>query len=268
MKRTTYILIGLLVSGLLVIVAAIILMAWAGEKRKISDIFFENEQVQMDLNGVHVVNVFVSQANAAVTKRIIMDGEMEITSSSSASGKEQISFPKGERVHVTQKNDTLSIELDFNAGSIPEKARDDDYIFANGLHIQMALDSLTTIITYARGIKVNLRDIETDSLFIRSNHQGILLDSCRFRSFDLAGDAVSCHAKNSKIENYYLNLDGIRRWTFENTEVGTEYLTGSEHHSNDLQRGECRRVVWTPMNKEAQLQVTIREKSEIILSPE
>lgn len=267
MKRTTYILIGLLVSGLLVIVAAIILMAWAGEKRKRSEIFFENEQVQMDLNGVHVVNVFVSQANATVTKRIIMDGEMEITSSS-ASGKEQISFPKGERVHVTQKNDTLSIELDFNAASIPGEVRDNDYIFANGFHIQMALDSLTSIITYAEGIKVNLRDIETDSLFIWSNHQEILLDSCRFRSFDLAGYAVSCHAKNSKIENYYLNLDGIRRWTFENTEVGTEYLTGSGHHTNDLQRGECRRVMWTPMNKEAQLQVTIREKSEIILSPE
>lgn len=54
-------------------------------------------------------------------------------------------------------------------------------------------------------------------------------------------------------------MDGVWRWTFENTEVGTEYLSGSNQHSNDLQKGECKRVVWTPLTEDARLQVNVRE---------
>ena len=87
-------------------------------------------------------------------------------------------------------------------------------------------------------------------------------------------------------------MDGVWRWTFENTEVGTEYLSGSNQHSNDLQKGECKRVVWTPLTEDARLrcypnlltvcrivvwtpltedarlQVNVREKAEITITPE
>ncbi|WP_290081411.1 hypothetical protein [Bacteroides acidifaciens] len=74
-------------------------------------------------------------------------------------------------------------------------------------------------------------------------------------------------AKDGKIENFYLNLNSIWRWNFENCEIGTEYLRGSNFHRNSLQVGECKRVVWTPLNEKAQLQVTFRERAEIIVNP-
>lgn len=74
--------------------------------------------------------------------------------------------------------------------------------------------------------------------------------------------------ENSIIENFYLNLDGVWKWTFENTEVGTEYLSGSDRHSNNLQKGECKRVVWTPLTGDARLQVNVREKAAITITPE
>ena len=110
--------------------------------------------------------------------------------------------------------------------------------------------------------------MQTDSLFVRGNRYDMSLDSCRLRSLDIQGNGLSFHAKNSKIENFYLNLDGVWNWTFENTELGTEYLSGSNHHSNDLQKGECKRVVWTPLKKDARLQVNVREKAEITITPE
>ena len=96
----------------------------------------------------------------------------------------------------------------------------------------------------------------------------VSLDSCQLRSLDIQGNVREFHAKDSKIENFYLNLDGVWRWTFANTEVGTEYLTGSSHHSNDLQKGECKRVVWTPLTEDACLQMNIEEKAEITITPE
>ena len=116
-------------------------------------------------------------------------------------------------------------------------------------------------------MKLNLKGIETDSLVVRGRYS-VSLDSCQLRSLDIQGNVREFHAKDSKIENFYLNLDGVWRWTFANTEVGTEYLTGSSHHSNDLQKGECKRVVWTPLTEDACLQMNIAEKAEITITPE
>mgnify|MGYP000178781923 FL=1 len=61
MKRTTYIFIGLLVSGLIVIVATIIFIFMSGKPYQEDGAFLGNEQVKMDLNGVHVIKVFTSR---------------------------------------------------------------------------------------------------------------------------------------------------------------------------------------------------------------
>ena len=52
MKRTTYIFIGLLVSGLIVIVATIIFIFMSGKPYQEDGAFLGNEQVKMDLNGI------------------------------------------------------------------------------------------------------------------------------------------------------------------------------------------------------------------------
>ena len=268
MKRTTYIFIGLLVSGLLVIVATIIFIFMSGRPYREDGILIGNEQVKMDLKGVHVIKVFINQDGALQPRRVFVNGEMKIESTFASSGKEQISYPKGKYLNVTQKNDTLFMKIDINASNIPERLQHKDYIFAVGFDVNLAMDSLNSIITDAEGLKLSLKDLGTDSLFVRGDHYNISLDSCQLRSFDIQGNGLEFHAKNSKIENFYLNLDGVWRWTFENTAVGTEYLSGSDRHSNDLQKGECRRVVWTPLKKDASLEVNIKEKAEITITPE
>ena len=259
---------GKVVSGLIVIVATFIFIFMSGKPYQEDGAFLGNEQVKMDLNGVHVIKVFTSQDGVSEARRVFISGEMKIGSTAASSGKEQVSYPKGDYLNVTQKNDTLFMKLDFNVNNIPEKYRDRDYIFVSGFDVSLAVDSLTGIVTGEEGLKLNLIGIETDSLFVRGNRYNISLDSCRLGSCDIQGNGLDFHAKDSKIENFYLNLDGVWRWTFENTEVGTEYLSGSNQHSNDLQKGECKRVVWTPLTEDARLQVNVREKAEITITPE
>lgn len=267
MKCTTYIFIGLLVSGLIVIVATIIFIFMSGKPYQENGVFLGNEQMEMDLNGVHVIKVFTSQDGVSEAKRVFVSGEMKIESPAS-SRKEQISYPKGEYLNVIQKNDTLLMKLDFSVNNMQKKYRDRDYLFATGFDVNLTVDSLVSIFADVEGLKLNLKGLETDSLFVCGNRYNILLDSCQLRSFDIPGNGLEFHAKDSKIENFYLNLDGVWRWTFENTEVGTEYLSGSNRHSNDLQKGECKRVVWTPLTENARLQVNVREKAEITITPE
>jgi hypothetical protein len=214
----------------------------SGKPYQEDGVFLGNEQVKMDLNGVHVIKVFTSQDGVSEARRVFIGGEMKIGSTAALSGKELVSYPKGDYLN--------------------------DYIFVSGFDVSLAVDSLTGIVTGEEGLKLNLIGIETDSLFVRGNRYNISLDSCRLGSCDIQGNGLDFHAKDSKIENFYLNLDGVWRWTFENTEVETEYLSGSNQHSNDLQKGECKRVVWTPLTEDARLQVNVREKAEITITPE
>lgn len=267
MKRTTYIFIGLLVSGLVVIVTSIIAMTLMGEKRVRSEVFLDGEQVEMNLDGVHVLKMLIDQGDVELHRRIFMSGDMMVTNTS-IQGRESISYPKNQRLNVTQNGDTLVMIFDFKADTLSKERRYHDWLFVSGFNARLNVNKLTTIMSSVEGVRLNLKDVETDSLFIRTNQQTILLDSCQLRSLDLAGNGITFHAKKSKIENFYLLLDGMRNWNFEDSEVGTEYLTGTGRQSCSLQKGECRRVIWNPYNKDAQLQMTILEKAEIIVIPE
>lgn len=267
MKRTTYIFIGLLVSGLMVIVATIIFISMSGKPYRQDVNFGGDEQVTMDLNGVHVVKVFVSQDGVPEERHVFVNGEMKIESIFTSVGKEQISYPKGKYLNVIQKNDTLFMKLDFSSKNISDKYHNRGFIYSTGFDVKLAVDSLAGIITDTDGLKLNLKGIDTDSLFVRGRYN-ILLDSCQIHSLDIQGNRLEFRARNSIIENFYLNLDGVWKWTFENTEVGTEYLSGSDRHSNNLQKGECKRVVWTPLTGDARLQVNVREKAAITITPE
>lgn len=267
MKRTTYILIGLLIAGLGTILTTVIVISMMGEVRSGSDVSFGGEQQEMSLNGVRAVKIFISQAEVRAPKRILISGEMLITPASESS-KESISYPKNEHVKIKQKEDTLLIELDFNAYSIPEKLQHKDYIFADGLNMHLTADSITGFVSNARGLALNFKELKSDSLSMKVGRQEVVLNSCRFRSFDISGRQFNIRANDSEIDNFYLNLDGVRNWKFNNTKTDTQYLSGSGRHTDDLQKGECRRVVWTPLKEDAQLKMNIREKAEIIISPE
>lgn len=264
MKRTTYILIGLIVSGLIVIIASIIFISTTGKPYKENGIFIGGDQVEMNMDGIHVVKMLVAQSEDNKGKSIYMNGDVKVASSS-AGEERKIVYPKNEYLKVSRMNDTLLVEFDFNERNIPEKFRNKDFVNAVGMDVQMSVDSLNSIFIDTRGLKLNLKEVKMDSLFVHVNHQEVLVDSCQFRSFSLDGKDLRFKAKDSKIENFYLNLDSTWDWKVINSEIGTEYLGGSKR--NFLQVGECKRVVWTPLNKEAQLQVTLRENSEIIVNP-
>lgn len=267
MKRTTYILIGLIVSGLIVIVVSIALVATTGESYKQNGLFVGgDERVEMDLDNVHAVKMFINRDKDGEDRWIYVNGDVTVTSSSTA-GERKIVYPKNQYLKVSQVNDTLLMELDFNNGNIPAKFRDRDNIYAVGMDVQLSVDSLSSLLFYTQGLKMNLKEVKMDSLFVHVLHQEVLLDSCQFRSFSIDGEDLRFKAKDSKIENFYLNLNSTWNWKIESCEIGTEYLRGTKKHHNALQVGECNRVVWTPLDKDAQLQMTLREKAEIIVNP-
>ena len=79
---------------------------------------------------------------------------------------------------------------------------------------------------------------------------------------------VTFNAHQSIIPHFYLDLDGVRNWGVHESVIGTEHLTGSGVYHNNLQRGECKKMIWTPKKEDAELRLTIREKGSLILQEE
>lgn len=268
MKRTTYILIGLLVAGLGVIITTIVGVSLWGKGYEKADVYLGGEKVEMSLEGVRAVDVFVSQNGVRKSRHITLAGGMTITNSPEP-GRTFISYSKNKHLKVSKKENTLYVKFDFSESSLPEKDRNKDRLIAMGLELQLMADTtLTEVNSNVNGLWLNFKDMRADSLCVRTDKQNVLLDSCQFRSFDMEGYRLHFQAKNSTIENFYLNLDHVWHWSFTNSKVGTEYLSGRGHHTNDLQKGECCRVVWTPLKEDARLEMKILEKAEIIISPE
>ena len=236
MKRTTYILIGLIVSGLIVIIASIIFISTSEKPYPENGLFVGGELVEMNMDGIHVVKMFVSQSEDSKERRIYMNGDVKM-SSPSAAGERKIVYPKN------------------------------DYMYATGIDVQMSVDSLNSLFINTQGLRLNLKEVKMDSLFVHAIYQKVLLDSCQFRSFSIDGEELRFTAKDSKMENFYLNLNSAWDWGIENCDIDTEYLRGSGTHRNALQVGECKRVMWIPTGKDAQLQLYLQEKAEIIVNP-
>lgn len=260
MKRTTYILIGLLISGLIVIVASIITISLIGKEDTLDKIYLSDENARLRLGRVHTVKVLVNQGEP--DKRILTSGMIAVTSA--PVGKGNISYPKSECFKVRQKEDTLLIEVDLSVYATAERYKNSHFLVVDDLRINLAVDStLKCIVAGGANGALHFKGIQSDSLLIRAYNQRVELDSCQFRSFDLGGAQFSFSGVNSKIKNYYLDLNGVENWTFQNTEVDTEYLSGSGQHTNNLGKGECQRVVWRPYTQDATLQITLHEGAEV-----
>ena len=80
---------------------------------------------------------------------------------------------------------------------------------------------------------------------------------------------VTFNAHQSIIPYLYLDLDGVRNWGVHECTIGTEHLTGSEtYHRNELQKGECKKMIWTPKKEDAVLHVRMKEKGCLVLQDE
>lgn len=109
MKRTTYIIIGLFVLGLLLI--PVLLRTPAGEKvaRRLS---MEGERTEIEMAGIRHVKI-VEKLGKIDKDGIGIAGQLDVQASP-ALGKSIFAYPKSKYLNVTQEGDCLLIEVDMD----------------------------------------------------------------------------------------------------------------------------------------------------------
>lgn len=261
MKRTTYILFGMILSGLLVIIVGVIVVASLGEQRSANELFLGGKTITKELPPFRAV--VVSQMNGGTTDQILRFDNCKFQVSSSETGKNVFSCPKDAMEYLSLKvqNDTLYLAFDYPADKLPEHMKGDRYIWISeniwGLQIAQNVDYIKM---YDPLLRLGLQGLAQDTLSV-DVATSVLVDSCRLASLSVC-EARELNLQSGEIDKLYLDLDGIRNWKVdtEKLHLNTEYLTGSNSNVS-LQKGECKQMFWIPKKEDSQLRVTLTERS-------
>lgn len=265
MKRTTYILIGMLFSVLLLLVGGVIYVSTQGEDRNFQTLTFSDKMVTTELTEIRAVKFYATDSCYFFMDR----GGINIVPSTD--GKTRISNPESDCLKVFQEGDTLVVYLDMSKQKLPQQKS--EHILATlrveGLQITIeGGDKLAYLSNSIFGMDTKMSGLHLDSLDLYVRSGSVRLDSCSMQTLRVDGDEVNFNAFKSDIPNLYLDLDGINNWTVDECNIDTEHLTGSGKHRNSLQKGECKQVLWTPKTEESELSVTFAEKGRVVIQPE
>ena len=152
MKRTTYIIIGLFVLGLLLI--PVLLRTPAGEKvaRRLS---MEGERTEIEMAGIRHVKI-VEKLGKIDKDGIGIAGQLDVQASP-ALGKSIFAYPKSKYLNVTQEGDCLLIEVDMDNEGLSQIVQSLDkgrILILDGLNLELKAD-FTLLSIENRAVRVD-----------------------------------------------------------------------------------------------------------------
>lgn len=262
MKCTTKILIGILLSGVVVVIIGSILLFTVGKSD--DSLRFDGKALQVNVTPFRVVNVLVEGEGQMKKDLILINGDL--TLSPVVAGQHTLSYPESLEhfLSVETKNDTLNLMFKMSGLHLPAKHEKETLLYLELSQIMLTADSsLAAVRSEARRFTINLMNLKSDSIALSASYLNV--DSCNFRSLSVV-NTRQLKLNNSRIQSVYLDLDGMGDWNVTGCQLENEYLTGSDNHRNNLQKGECSHMYWKPKNENAELQVTLKEAASVSMT--
>ena len=261
MKSTTKILIGILISGIVVVlIGSVLLYTYNAPKKGLT---FDSKLTQVNVPPFRVVNVLVDSTGQLPKEYGFLESELSIVPV--IGSQNTLSYPERLEPYlsITTKNDTVNLIFNISSDALPGELSKKKQLYFELLAMKLTADSsLVAVSSEARGLKLRLCNMKADSVALNVYAYSLKVDSCDLRSLSVK-KAATLELVNSRIGNTYLDLDDVSRWSVTNCKLDNEYLTGSRNHRNELQKGECRQMHWMPKNKDARLSVTFNEEVSV-----
>lgn len=267
MKRTTYIIIGFLILGVFLI--PILLMPVSLEHA--DDVLsMGGESTEIELTGIRHVRIFEKQGGYD-KDHVRVFGKLQVQATQFP-GKSTFIYPKNKYLNVRQEGDCLLIEVNLDddvISQITKKMNKGHVLLLNDLNLELKADSiLLSIENSVNQVDINVEKISLDSLNIGTGElQKISLNSCRFRSLDMKGKYLTLRVNKVEVENYYKDLDviSVTKGEIGQFFIDNMFLTGRDSYRHKT--GEvCKRIFWNPKSRDADLEIILKQKSEIILN--
>lgn len=272
MKRTTYIIFGVMLAGLLVMGGFIFYLSLHAIEWEETFMEVKGKQRSMELPPCKVVKFIhpriawtQKRVGTAETERVISFGKTLLTVSPTDSLEGNFSFAgdMASFISMTSVGDTAFIAFDIPAEKIEKRFQEAPWLKIKSDRMRLNIPaSVQAVLVNVEGMETEFRGFRCDTLSFRVLDFARVED-CRITS--LAAQARNLFLNSGEVRDLYLNLDNIEVWDVDGDSfhIDTEYLTGSREHYCTLERGECRQIVWSPQIGSASLNVKLNQASRI-----
>lgn len=275
MKRTTYIMIGMLLAGL-AMVCGIIFYAASG-RTLWEDTFMviggERKTVQLPPS-CRVVKLMQppvawkqKKEGQVEAERIFSFREvpLEVTQADSLPGSLSYAGGMDDFMSITTAGDTLLVVFSIPDEKLEPRFRNSTWIklrSEGGMALRLPT-GVQEVLVDMEGMETSFSGLDRDTLAFQVRDL-VQLEHCRVER--LSAQAQTLRFRSGTVRDLYLNLDQIWHWkvNVDSFHIDTEHLSGSRKYRNSVQAGECRRMRWTPTGDNASLSVEMKQAGEIV----
>lgn len=277
MKRTTYIILGVLLALLAGMSATIIY--WGTHSGSASDmtVRLEGEERVRPLPACKVIRFRMDRmlhkqgGNDELNYYLSVNNiRLKVTSADTATGSFFYVADIEEFMHFQSQGDTLDIVFSFPPEKLKKKMPQGEIPSYFNLQAEPLELRLPESVEYLKGEVfdvVELQDLQRDSLFIDffDGPATVSVQNSHFRALSALSRQLCLNS--GSVDRLYLNLDGLYNFKVETDSfrIDTEYLSGSRSVDFQADPQECRRILWNPLSENAKLNLKIKNPSEILL---
>lgn len=277
MKRTTYIILGVLLALLAGMSATIIY--WGTHSGSVSDmtIRLEGEERMRPLPVCKVIRFRMDRmlhkqgGNDELNYYLAVNNiRLKVTSADTAAGSFFYVADIEEFMDFQSQGDTLDIVFSFPPEKLKKKMPQGKIPSYFNLQAEPLELRLPESVEYLKGEvfdAVELQDLQRDSLFIdfSDGPATVFVQNSHFRALSALSRQLCLNS--GSVDHLYLNLDEL--YSFEvktdSFRIDTEYLSGSRNVDFQADPQECRRILWNPLSENAKLNLKMKNPSEILL---
>lgn len=277
MKRTTYVILGVLLALLAGMSATIIY--WGTHSGSASDmtIRLEGEERVRPLPACKVIRFRMDRmlhkqdGNDELNYYLSVNNiRLKVTSADTVAGSLFYVADIEEFMDFQSQGDTLDIVFSFPPEKLKKKMPQGEIPSYFNLQAEPLELRLPESVEYLKGEvfdAVELQDLQRDSLAIdfSDGPATVFVQNSHFRALSALSRQLCLNS--GSVDHLYLNLDEL--YSFEvktdSFRIDTEYLSGSKNVDFQADPQECRRILWNPLSEKAKLNLKMKNPSEILL---
>lgn len=265
MKRTTYIIIGMLFAGAILVIGTLTSIFSTGITWEESFLDIKGERTSKQMPECRVVHLMSKVEAKDLEERYVSFDQttLKIGPTDSLTGNLTYTSELNNYMEWKTAGDTLQIYFSFPTDKLAPQYQKMKWLRVRSEAIQMNIpQGVEEIISENYYMYTQFADLSRDSLAFKTQGTTIIND-CQIKS--LSAKAPTLHFQSGQVDSLYLNLDFITEWTVDTDSfhIDTEHLSGSYEPNCYLQKNECRQVLWTPLSGKAQLHIKLKEKARI-----
>ena len=277
MKRTTYVILGVLLALLAGMSATIIY--WGTHSGSASDmtVRLEGEERMRPLPACKGIRFRMDRmlhkqgGNDELNYYLAVNNiRLKVTSADTAAGSFFYVADIEEFMDFQSQGDTLDIVFSFPPEKLKKKmpqGKIPSYFNLQAEPLELRLPESVECLKGEVFDAVELQDLQRDSLAIdfSDGPATVFVQNSHFRALSALSRQLCLNS--GSVDHLYLNLDEL--YSFEvktdSFRIDTEYLSGSKNVDFQADPQECRRILWNPLSEKAKLNLKMKNPSEILL---